>query len=412
MAEAGRNPWSAIRSGDWVTASRIRSYAAIVLAIGVAMLIALALTGQGLNDFQGRPLGTDFSNVYAAGKWVLAGRPEAPFDPALQHEMEKRIFGAATPFYGWHYPPVFLGLAALLALLPYLFALVVWQAATFFAYLASIRAILPRPEVWLPAIAFPAVVINVAHGHNGFLTAALFGGGLVLLQRRPAIAGMLLGLLCYKPQFGLLIPFALLAGGYWRAFAAAAATVIVVCALSWLAFGGGAWLAFRDSFEFTRTVVLEQGGTGFHKIQSVFAATRLWGAPPVAAYAAQAATIAIVALLLVALWRSSAAYALKAAALLTGALLATPYVLDYDLMLMAPALAFFAAYALERGFLSYERSVLVFGWFAPLVTRSVGEHIGVPIGLLALVLLFWLALRRAAADTVGSRKLSARMRPG
>jgi alpha-1,2-mannosyltransferase len=176
----------AFRTGEWLTAARIRGYSLIVLGIGLAMLGWLIAASDGLNDTQGRPLGTDFSNVYAAGKWVLEGRPNAPFDPALQHDMEKRIFGAETPFYGWHYPPVFLGVAALLATMPYLLALLVWQGVTLALYFWVMRGILPVPGAWLPALAFPAVFINIGHGHNGFLSAALFGGGLVLLNR-PAL---------------------------------------------------------------------------------------------------------------------------------------------------------------------------------------------------------------------------------
>src|ERR1700730_1574701 len=120
----------AIRTGDWITLNRIQVYSAIMLAIGVIMIGGLVVTSDGLVDYKRRPLGTDFSNVYAAGKWVLAGRSDAPFDNEFQHQMEQRIFGADTPFYGWPYPPIFLGLAALLALLPYLLALAVWQTAT------------------------------------------------------------------------------------------------------------------------------------------------------------------------------------------------------------------------------------------------------------------------------------------
>ncbi len=390
--------WAAVRTGDWLTASRIRGYSLIVLALGFAMLVGLAVSGDGLLDYQGRPLGTDFSNVYAAGQWVLEGRPEAPYSPALQHEMEKRIFGAATPFYGWHYPPVFLGVAALLALMPYLAALLVWQAATFALYLLTMRAILPMQSALLSAIAFPAVLINIAHGHNGFLSAALFGGGLVLLTRRPRIAGWLLGLLIYKPQLGVLIPVALSAGRHWRAFVAAAAMVVALVVLSWSVFGAGSWSAFRDSLEFTRTVVLEQGGTGFHKIQSPFAAMRLLGAPVEVAYAAQLAAVCTVAVLVFILWRSEVAFALKAAALLSAALIATPYVLDYDLLVMAPAIAFVAAHGLKHGFIDYEKSSLAFCWIAPLISRSLAEIIFVPVGLAAIVLLLGIVLRRAAVD--------------
>ena len=107
-----------LRSGSWLTRERIRLMAAAVLIASVAGFLYLVVTANGLVDLQGRPLGTDFSNVYAAGTYVLDGSPAAPFDLALQHAREQQIFGAATPFYGWHYPPFFLFVAAALACCP------------------------------------------------------------------------------------------------------------------------------------------------------------------------------------------------------------------------------------------------------------------------------------------------------
>jgi hypothetical protein len=131
-----------VRSGDWVTRERMRLVAFGLLIAFVAGLAWLAATANGLNDALGRPLGTDFSNVYAAGTLVLDGLPRAPFDPTLQYAREQAIFGAATPFYGWHYPPFFLFIAAALALMPYKLALVVWQGATLALYLLVLRAIM------------------------------------------------------------------------------------------------------------------------------------------------------------------------------------------------------------------------------------------------------------------------------
>ena len=326
-----------LRSGAWLTRERVRLVAIVLLAasaIGAGYLIA---TSDGLNDRFGRPLGTDFSNVYAAGTYVLEGRPSAPFEPATQYTREQAIFGPATPFYGWHYPPFFLGLAALLATMPYWLALLVWQGTTLGLYLGSVRAILgARDSLWLlAALAFPAVFINLGQAHNGFLTAALFGAALTQLNTRPWLAGILFGLLAYKPQFGLLIPLVLIVGGHWRTIFAAAAIVALLAAAVTLAFGVDVWTAFLASTHFTRDVVLEQGGTGWHKIQSVFSWVRMWGGGITLAYAMQAAVTATIAAALIWLWRSKAVYPLKAAALIVGCLLATPYSLDYDLMLLA-----------------------------------------------------------------------------
>ena len=197
----------------------------------------------------------------------------------------------------------------------------------------------------------------------------MIGAALVQLDRRPWLSGILIGCLAYKPQFGLLIPLVLVATGRWRVFAGAAATVALLALAVTLAFGAEVWTAFLASTKFTRTVVLEQGDTGWHKIQSVFSWVRMWGGGIALAYALQGAVTIAVAAALVWLWRSRAAYPLKAAALLIGCVLATPYSLDYDLMLLAPAIAFLAADGITRGFAPYEKTVLAALWIVPLIAR-------------------------------------------
>jgi alpha-1,2-mannosyltransferase len=453
----------ALRSGAFVTRERVRLVGFALLAAYIVGLAYLALTANGLSDAQGRPIGTDFSNIYAAGTYVLDGRPQASFDPALQYAREQAIFGTATPFYGWHYPPFFLLVAAPLALLPYVPALLVWQTATLALYLVAIRAILigsswhgalaPSPRMpsgrsrpsstgygegrgegtlpqaqtrgeapspglsphagrgegcasgrgiadplWLLlALAFPAVFVNLGHGHNGFLTAALIGGALAVLDRRPVLAGILFGLLAYKPQFGLLVPLALAAAGQWRSFAAACATVAALLLATTLAFGLSVWEAFFASLHFTRTVVLEAGETGWHKIQSVFALVRMWGGPIALAYAVQSAATLALAAAVVWLWRLKVDFALKAAVLVIAAILATPYSLDYDMTAIAPAIAFLAVHGVRHGFAPYEKTALAALWLAPLLARTVAEAVGLPLGVIAMAAVLGLALRRAAA---------------
>jgi hypothetical protein len=252
----------------------------------------------------------------------------------------------------------------------------------------------------LLALAFPAVLVNLGHGHNGFLSAGLIGGGLALLDKRPVAAGILFGLMSYKPQFGLLIPLALIAGGHWRAFLSAAATAVVLVIATTLAFGPDVWRAFFESMQLTRTEVLEAGGTGWHKIQSAFAWMRLWGGGVTLAYMAQGAVTLAAASAVIWLWRSDAVFALKAAVLAIGAMLATPYSLDYDMMVLAVAIAFLAADGLRRGFAPWEKSALALLWIVPLAARSIAEFAFVPIGLWAMLTVFALVVRRAALESV------------
>ena len=398
-----------LRSGDWLTRERIRLVAIALLMASVIGFLYLVVTAHGAVDRQGRPLGTDFSNVYAAGTYVNEGNPTAPFDLAQQSARERAIFGDLAPFYPWPYPPFFLFAAAVLALMPYGLALAVWQAATLGLYLLTMRAILtparqPSAEaagasadgLWLlVALAFPAVLINVGHGQNGFLTAALLGGALLMLDRRPLMAGILFGLLVYKPQYGLMIPLVLAVSGRWRCFAAAAATVVLLTVATLLTFGVAAWRAFFVSMEFARTVGLEQGNTGWYKFQSVFAWARMWGAPIAPAYAVQGAVIVALAAALAWLWRSAAPYPLKAAALCLATILATPYSFDYDMTVLAPVIAFLVVDGFARGFGPWERTALAALWLVPLFARSVAEATFIPLGVPVMLALFALILHRA-----------------
>jgi len=242
------------------------------------------------------------------------------------------------------------------------------------------------------------VFINVGHGQNGFLTAALLGGALCLIDRKPWLAGVLIGLLAYKPQFGVLIPIALIASQRWSSSVAAAATIAALVALSFVTLGGDVWHAFRDSMNFTQTVVLEQGNTGWEKIQSVFSAARNLGATVHTAYAIQIALGLSLAATVAWLWRSDVAFELKASALATASLLATPYVLDYDLVVLAIAIAFFARHGFAHGFRDYEISILAAAWIVPLLSRGIAGVTGIPLGLIAMIALYSLTLHRALSD--------------
>ena len=390
----------ALRSGVWLTPQRLRLYPLTLIAIYAAVVVIALLTATGPMDIFRRPLGTDFSQVWAAGVSVLAGHPEQPFDPALHAAAQRALFAPDTPFYGWHYPPYFLVVAALVALLPYIPALLAWQAASFVGYLLVMRRILPHPLTLLLAAAFPAVLVNLGHGHNGFLTAGLLGGGLLVLQRRPVLAGVLLGLLAYKPQFGIVLPVALIAGQRWVAIASAAATVALMTLGTLLAFGAGTWRAFQSSLPFTRTVVLEAGATGWEKIQSAFSAARALGAGVGTAYAVQGALTVGVLLAVAWLWRGQVDQRLKSAALIAGALLSTPYVLDYDMVVLGPALAFAVSWERERGFRPWIASLLAAVWMTPILTRGVAALTLVPLGLLAMLAVFASILWAARSASV------------
>jgi arabinofuranan 3-O-arabinosyltransferase len=369
--------------------------AAFALALGYGLfLLGCVFEGYWLIDGARAPIANDFVNVWAAGRLVLDGHAAAAYDWTLHREVEVAAVGHEFEgYYGWHYPPTFLFVAAALATLPYLAAALIWLAATLPAYVAAVRAITGERIGILLACAFPGGVWNISAGQNGFLTAALIGGVLASLPRRPIVAGILLGLLTYKPQFGLLFPLVLVLDGNWRVIAAAAATVAVMVAASF-AFGAESWRAFFEWMPVTSTAVFADGRAGLNKLQSLFGVVRRLGGSTTSASLAQGLLVAGLALALVKLWRAPIRYEIKAAALAAASLLATPYLYIYDFPVLAIPLAFLLRVGFASGFLPFE-------W--PAIAAACGlvlafPALAMPTGFAAAVIVAALLARRAAAE--------------
>jgi hypothetical protein len=215
------------------------------------------------------------------------------------------------------------------------------------------------------------------------------------MERHPTLAGICLGLLSYKPHFGLLFPLVLLADRRWRALVTAAAVTIAMAALSWLAFGAAAWEAFFHWMPITSRVVLGEGGAGWNRLQSLFGLVRAHGGSETLAWSVQAAMALTLATALCWLWRSRAPFELKAAALAAGALLATPYLYIYDFVALAIPVAFLLRLALAGGFLASE----VAGLFAAGTLLLSYPYVETHAGLAATMIVAGLIVRRSWSFT-------------
>jgi arabinofuranan 3-O-arabinosyltransferase len=367
------------------------------LALGYLIVLGGSyLQGHFLTDPRGRPIANDFVNVWAAGRFALDGQAPAAYDWTAHRDAEVRAVGYDFDgYYGWHYPPPAFFFAAALATLPYLVAAIIWLLTTLAAYVAAIAGILGLRTGVLFALGFPAAIWNVTAGQNGFLTAALIGGTLGLLERQPALAGICLGLLTYKPQFGLLFPIVLIADRRWLTIAVAALTAIVLAALSWLAFGSASWAAFVHWAPLSSHALIDQGALDWYRLQSVFAFARAHGGSETLAWTVQGIVSLALAVGLAWLWKSRAAFELKAAALAAGALLATPYLFMYDLVVLAVAVAFLLRLALAREFLS---RIEIAALAAAGVLILIYPYVKTQVGLAAVAIVMILVMHRAFAE--------------
>ncbi|MDJ0930227.1 glycosyltransferase family 87 protein [Breoghania sp.] len=115
------------------------------------------------------------------------------------------------------------------------------------------------------------------------------------------LAGIVIGLLTYKPQLGVLIPVALLVAGYWRTIFGAAVSTLLFALASWLAFGSEPWLVFIAQ-AYVGGEILENGWVDWEKMVSVYVAARVLGLSSNSAWICQGAAALIALGAVVATW--------------------------------------------------------------------------------------------------------------
>jgi alpha-1,2-mannosyltransferase len=382
---------------------RIFIYCRISLTIEIAVFLLLIAGTYGLIIPLSGPTSTDFVSFYAAGAVANSATPDLVYDQAAHYAAEQRATAAGIEYRFFYYPPVFLLVCAVLARLPYLVAFGLFEAATFALYLAAMRGILAERgwSVMVPVVAFPAVFWTLGLGQNSFLTAALFGAGTLWIDRRPLVAGLCFGALCYKPHFGLLIPVALLAGGHWRAFGAASVAATALCGLSLMLFGWETWHAFLAT-AVGSPATYGSGRITFGGFVSPFGAVLLLGGASGTAYAAQAAATVGAGLLVAVVWWRRLTLPIRAATLAAATLMAIPVVLLYDLLLAAVAAAWLIRD--ENGLVAWEKLVLAGLFILSLDPRGLAELSHIPIApLIAMALLVLTAVHASRSAGTSSR---------
>ncbi len=354
--------------------------------------------GGGL-DVAGYQIGRDFINVWAAPQLAFGGKIHILFDFDAYAREIGTLIGLPMSFHYWSYPLSALLLFWPFAQLPYLAALALW---TFGLFALFAGVVLTQVETRYRAYALlalalaPACLINAAGGQNGFLTAALFLGGILALDRRPVMAGILFGLLTFKPHLGIVLPFVLLVLGAWRTIASAVVTAAVLVALSAALFGIEPWL---DYFRVTGalTAVGMQGFKGFYTLMmtSVLAGGQVFKLPYAASVALQTAVAFTV--IVTACWavRRTTDPFKRAFVLSCAAPLITPYAFNYDLTALAAVIVWRLCVPLPAGF--GRNAVLLLAWLAPILIMYL-VWFGLGVTPLLLLAAFVLGAYEAAAD--------------
>jgi hypothetical protein len=376
---------------------RIGLYAATIGGLYVLLLVIGLSSGWWLVDRTGLPKMMDFLPMWAAGHEVATGAASHAYDPVALRQLELDTVGLSDSdaHFNFNYPPPFLFALAPLGALPYLAAELLWIGLQFCFFLGVVYWVVRRWPAVSIAAAMPLTLWGLFTVQSGFLASGLMGSALYFIERRPVLAGAFLGLLSYKPHFGILFPIILACAGHWRAFASAAVTVLALIALSIGAFGLGAWSGFSAALAQAGTDYLELGGPwGWRVIQSVYGLARWLGAGPTLAWTCHALVAVAITILVCAMWRrADLSYNVKAAALAAAALMVTPYLYAYDLVALAIPVAFLARDMADSGVLRGERALLIALYFGSVAL--IPFLVWLPIAPLALGALMALLIRRS-----------------
>lgn len=291
--------------------------------------------------------GGDFVSYWAAAKLVVAGTPALTYDYVAHRAIELsavQIKGILT----FPYPPPYLILIAPFRLLPFSLSFAAWLLFSVAIYLACTRHVAPVEY----RLAHPQALVNALSGQNGFLTTALFAAGMNVIDRRPFAGGMILGLFIMKPQLALMLPVAVIAGRIWPAIPGAvlSATLAIIVALG--LFGMETYEGFFAMLPFY-TNAMEASRWPWNEFASVFAFARHIGLPQQQAMLVHAIVAISAAVIVWSSWRRNSER--KVPILAAASLLATPYMLTYDALLLVLPMG----WLLREG---EERLVLIVVW--------------------------------------------------
>ena len=391
----------ALRRADWLNAERGRVYslmgvvAFLIMALWIWVRFGVLATGP-------EPLGGDFVSFYAASKLALSGHAADAWNPAAHRIAENSLFRGPHGYLAFFYPPPYLLVCWPLALLPYGWSALAWMTGTTAAALGLLRAAFHKTIPLVVMLAFPALWINIGCGQNGALSLAILTGGFLLMDRRPVIAGLILGLMVIKPQLAIGLPFVLGAAALadpkrWRVLLAMGFSAVTLCGLAYLAVGQTGYAAFFANSTYAREV-LNQGLVDPALMQSLYAGLRVLTVPAMAAYAAQGLlSVGVLGTAAYVAFRYRPSGLALAALTISATLLATPFLLDYDLLIMALPLGWLVLTGATDGFRNWEKLGLLVAFLLPLVSRKLAVLLHLPVAPLVMLIVFAYVVRRLIA---------------
>ncbi|WP_165312327.1 glycosyltransferase family 87 protein [Vibrio ziniensis] len=329
---------------------------------------------------RGQIVGRDFLHSWTAVKLASEGKYDDIYNPELLISHSPDDVKKTGVAFNFAYPPQTLALLLPLSNFNYITSLIIWGCFSILCYISSSIIFEKKVSNIALLLIAPTTFLNISMGQNGLFTAALLISGLILLESKPRLSGILFGILTIKPHLGILIPVALIAGGYKKSFLWAMISTICFFVISLIVFGSGVWEAWFNNAPWVYAKNFIENGTGFALFMqpSPFMTIRLLFNNTELAWLTQIISAILSSGCVIYTFKKSHSLELKASVLITATYLVSPYIHSYDMAALNFVMIWQARKGLENGFIYGEQTLLVVAWVMPLIMMSIG-YLGFPI---------------------------------
>ncbi|MGA9585161.1 MAG: glycosyltransferase family 87 protein, partial [Terracidiphilus sp.] len=312
-----------------LTRKRVRGHA-VLLGLVVWGMYAINIATPGLRDREGQLKGADFLHFYVLGNIARMHDGSMLYDAPRQAALAQQLIGqepgeAFLPVYGPQFSLLFVPFAGL----PYVWAAAAWMLTSVLVYgiccwlvwrvCSHLRR--DRTTVLILAAAFPGFFYMVASGQNSALALIAFTAAFFCFRaERPLLAGMALGLLAYKPQFGLMAAAVFVLTLEWKVIAGALITGVGQLATGALYYGKAVLENYlRGLTQINQNAAaLEPHIDRMHSLRAFWRLLLPW---PGVAFLLYGATALVVVVVTVWCWKSKAPLQLRYAVFLLGSVL-------------------------------------------------------------------------------------------
>jgi hypothetical protein len=394
------------RAQHWLTADRLRFYS-VGGMICFALLVSIYLVRVMWTSHEYlSPLALDFVPFWSASHLAMLGHAVDAYNFEVLRKVETAALSHPVGMLLWLYPPSFLLIVCPFALVPWNIGATLFFGVTYLMFIKAVHFIVRRKETMMVAAAFPGAILVALAGQNGLLTASLVAFGLVLLPRRPVLAGVCFGILCVKPQLAVLLPFALLCARSWRSLGALVVTALAMLAIAMALFGVDTLWAFLHSMG-TVARYVEASRAAMYRMPSAYSFIKMMHGPTMLANAAQAVSAVSAATAVWYAWSRDASHALRAATLVCASLMVSPYLYDYDLAWLGVFIAWYVKHAMEHGWRPWQREWLIVLWLMPFAGVLIVGHLHFQFMPLIIAMTLAMVVRRIALERRAARSMEA-----